>query len=236
MTFHRENKDCPVPQDKMAHLVPWLVCRKSYLACWGIFYPRGRWDIHLIPNLKSFEIQLVLNIFSNVAQNMLIEFLIKFLICYVILFYFDTDTFPFPSTGFIFYISVLLCLFSILLLFSHPFLTFFSLSSLWNWFLTCAVVVQGPPGLPGLKGDPGSKGEKVSVGTYYCACLHGGFISPYMKWADKQTYKQWKEVWAVIFVQVRCANSSSVAHMFDNIATDYKQIFILECKESSAAP
>lgn len=97
MTFHRENKDCPVPQDKMAHLVPWLVCRKSYLACWGIFYPRGRWDIHLIPNLKSFEIQFVLNIFSNVAQNMLIEFLIKFLSCYV--------TFPFPSTSFIFYFS-----------------------------------------------------------------------------------------------------------------------------------
>lgn len=110
--------------------------------------------------------------------------------------------------------------FSILLLFSHPFLTFFSLSSLWNWFLTCAVVVQGPPGLPGLKGDPGSKGEKVGVGTYYCACLHGGFISPYMKWADKQTYKQGKELWSVIFVQVRCANSSSQSHKFDNFATD----------------
>lgn len=110
--------------------------------------------------------------------------------------------------------------FSILLLCSHPFLTFFSLSSLWNWFLTCAVVVQGPPGLPGLKGDPGSKGEKVGVGIYYCACLHGGFISPYMKWADKQTFKQWKELWAVIFVQVRCANSSPEADMFNNFATD----------------
>lgn len=86
MTFHRGNKDCPAPQDKMAHLVPWLVCRKSFLACWGIFYPGGRWDVHLIPNLKSFEIQLVLNIFSNVAQNMLIEFLIKFLSCYIIFF------------------------------------------------------------------------------------------------------------------------------------------------------
>lgn len=134
-------------------------------------------------------------------------------------FYFGTGTFPFPSTGFIFYFSVLLGIFffylkfSILLLFSHPFLTFFSLSSLWNWFLTCAVVVQGPPGLPGLKGDPGSKGEKVGVGTYYCVRLHGGFISPNMKWADKQKYLHWKELWAVIFVQVRCANSSSEAHV-----------------------
>lgn len=26
MAFHRVNKDCPAPQDKMVHLVPWLVC------------------------------------------------------------------------------------------------------------------------------------------------------------------------------------------------------------------
>ena len=34
--------------------------------------------------------------------------------------------------------------------------------------LTSAVVVQGPPGLPGLKGDPGSKGEKVGVAFFPC--------------------------------------------------------------------
>lgn len=39
-----------------------------------------------------------------------------------------------------------------------------SVFSLQNRFISSAVVVvQGPPGLPGLKGDPGSKGEKVSV-------------------------------------------------------------------------
>lgn len=27
-----------------------------------------------------------------------------------------------------------------------------------------SLIVQGPPGLPGLKGDPGSKGEKVGKG------------------------------------------------------------------------
>lgn len=29
MAFHRVNKDCPVPQDKTVHLVPWLVCVMS---------------------------------------------------------------------------------------------------------------------------------------------------------------------------------------------------------------
>lgn len=55
MTFHRENKDCPAPQDKMAHLVPWLVCTISpplslslfiYLA-WsgGIFFHRAGQEV-----------------------------------------------------------------------------------------------------------------------------------------------------------------------------------------------
>lgn len=119
------------------------------------------------------------------------------------------------SAYFFFYLK-----FSILLLFSHPFLTFFSLSSLWNWFLTCAAVVQGPPGLPGLKGDPGSKGEKVGVGTYYCVRLRGGFISPNVKWADKQTYKQWKELWALSLFR----SDVQIAHQKHTCSTTLQQI------------
>ena len=44
--------------------------------------------------------------------------------------------------------------------------------------LTSAVVVQGPPGLPGLKGDPGSQGEKVSEALFL-------FHFPGSKWAGR---------------------------------------------------
>lgn len=70
---------------------------------------------------------------------------------------------------------------------------FFSPPSPWNRFLTCAAVIQGPPGLPGLKGDPGSKGEKVGVRTYHCGCLQGAFISPHLKRGDKQTWGRIKK-------------------------------------------
>lgn len=70
---------------------------------------------------------------------------------------------------------------------------FFSPPSPWNRFLTCAAVIQGPPGLPGLKGDPGSKGEKVGVSTYHCECLQGAFISPHLKRRDKQTWGREKK-------------------------------------------
>ena len=81
-----------------------------------------------------------------------------------------------------FYVSSFLFPFHLILtLFCLPLLSLFvSLSLLSRYlfpashFLCClssakltltsdVVVVQGPPGLPGLKGDPGSKGEKVSV-------------------------------------------------------------------------
>lgn len=71
--------------------------------------------------------------------------------------------------------------FSVLLVFLKPFHLshFFSLFwsflcvfRCWNWFLTHSFVVQGPPGLPGLKGDPGSKGEKVSVALFLFSRFH----------------------------------------------------------------
>lgn len=62
---------------------------------------------------------------------------------------------------------------SYLIWFSSPWLDIFSLSfiSVKLIFLTTAIIVQGPPGLPGLKGDPGSKGEKVSAPSFCRVCL-----------------------------------------------------------------
>lgn len=57
------------------------------------------------------------------------------------------------------------CNFTVLLVLSWVLFSFFFffVRLCENWFLTSVIVLQGPPGLPGLKGDPGSKGEKVSV-------------------------------------------------------------------------
>lgn len=105
--------------------------------------------------------------------------------------------------------------FSASLVFPHPALTFFCLLSLWNWFLTSAsAIVQGPPGLPGLKGDPGSKGEKVGVALLPERC----FVSQIWK-----RLKKWRKLWTVIMVQISSVRTAHRMHK----SSDWKQHFFL---------
>lgn len=85
-------------------------------------------------------------------------------------------------------------------------------------FLTTAIIVQGPPGLPGLKGDPGSKGEKVSAPSFCRVCLCAVSF-PRFEIGGK---KLWSHRFSL--------DDSSWAQIFWNFAADWKQIFFFNYK------